>query len=472
MWRLFAVLCLFAVPAAADMYQDASNAKLPDARVHLHAQPSLDARDYGMKCDGATDDKAALQAAITAAQAAGKAVTISASGAVPSVCALASPVDVVVGVSLWAQPGTVILKPAPGNTTSPLLLGLYADNLIYGLTFDGGGSDFANGANVTQAYNSNRVVFDTVRFQNTRGIAFLASTAIRNSGVRNSIFVNIGNHWRTTHVTTDRQQAVAYCCGASADSYGNFVTGSSFTDVGLDPTSVGAQKDFLFADNKCDMEQGQLAVFPGGPAFGGCFYSTGSDAVTVIGNRIDGAAGNGIDILDTNYVIVAGNQVTRSGNCGIGVFGATSAAVTGNISRDNGQWAAADSIDGAAGICLSNSANGGRVSIAGNVATDDQAMKTQLYGVRVSAPSTFADLRIAQDNALSGNATSALKGAVAYGPPGLATVAALPACAAATKHSVMAVSDQLSAPAYRGALTGGGTLAALAYCNGTSWEAH
>jgi len=29
-----------------------------------------------------------------------------------------------------------------------------------------------------------------------------------------------------------------------------------------------------------------------------------------------------------------------------------------------------------------------------------------------------------------------------------------------------------SAPTYRGTLTGGGTLAVLAYCNGTSWEAH
>jgi hypothetical protein len=35
-----------------------------------------------------------------------------------------------------------------------------------------------------------------------------------------------------------------------------------------------------------------------------------------------------------------------------------------------------------------------------------------------------------------------------------------------------AVSDQLTAPTYRGALTGGGAIAVLAYCNGTSWEAH
>lgn len=474
MRRLVPVLAalLLASPAAADMYQDASNANLPEARLNLHAQPSLDARDFGMKCDGTTDDKAAFQAALDAAQTRGAAVTISAQGNAPSVCTLASAVDVRPGVGIWAQPGTIALKPTPGNAGSPMLLGLYVNNHVYGLTIDGGGSDHPNGANVSQAYNSNNVVFDTVKFQNTRGIAFLASTAIKNSGVRNSIFVNIGNHWRTTHVTTDRQQAVAFCCGASADSYGNFVVNNSFTDIGLDPTSVGAQKDFMFADNKCDMEQGQLAVFPGGPAFGGCFYSVDSDTATVIGNRIDGAAGNGIDIMNTKYLVVAGNQVTRSGNCGIGVFGATSATVTGNISRNNGQWATADSIDGSAGICLSNSANGGRVSIAGNVATDDQATKTQLYGVRVSAPSTFQDLRIGQDNALSGNIAAALKGAAAYAGPGPVTVSALPACTAALKHSTMAVSDQSGVPTYRGALTGGGSLSVLAYCNGTAWEAH
>jgi hypothetical protein len=52
------------------------------------------------------------------------------------------------------------------------------------------------------------------------------------------------------------------------------------------------------------------------------------------------------------------------------------------------------------------------------------------------------------------------------------TVATLFACGPSVKHAMVPVSDQLSAPTYRGALTGGGTIAVLAYCNGTSWEAH
>jgi len=54
----------------------------------------------------------------------------------------------------------------------------------------------------------------------------------------------------------------------------------------------------------------------------------------------------------------------------------------------------------------------------------------------------------------------------------VATVGTLPACGATRKYAVMAVSDQSGAPTYRGALTGGGSLAVLAYCNGSAWEAH
>ena len=60
------------------------------------------------------------------------------------------------------------------------------------------------------------------------------------------------------------------------------------------------------------------------------------------------------------------------------------------------------------------------------------------------------------------------------GPATLANtiVANLPVCNAGTKYSLAAVSDQNGAPTYRGTLTGGGSLAAMAFCNGTAWEAH
>jgi hypothetical protein len=53
-----------ALPAHADMYQDSSNAKLPEARANLGAWPTVDAqRDLGCKGDGVTDNAACIAAA-------------------------------------------------------------------------------------------------------------------------------------------------------------------------------------------------------------------------------------------------------------------------------------------------------------------------------------------------------------------------------------------------------------------------
>lgn len=51
------------------------------------------------------------------------------------------------------------------------------------------------------------------------------------------------------------------------------------------------------------------------------------------------------------------------------------------------------------------------------------------------------------------------------------TVAALPACTA-TYQDTMAVATDTTAPTYRGALTGGGTVRTPVYCDGVSWSAH
>lgn len=51
------------------------------------------------------------------------------------------------------------------------------------------------------------------------------------------------------------------------------------------------------------------------------------------------------------------------------------------------------------------------------------------------------------------------------------TVALLPACNSTNNGMLYGVTDA-TAPAYNGSLTGGGAVAAIAYCNGTAWTAH
>jgi hypothetical protein len=51
------------------------------------------------------------------------------------------------------------------------------------------------------------------------------------------------------------------------------------------------------------------------------------------------------------------------------------------------------------------------------------------------------------------------------------TVSSLPACGAGTIGLLLAVTDA-NAPVFNGSLTGGGGTSALAYCNGSTWNAH
>jgi len=72
-WLLFAGLLLLATRAHADMFQDSSNAKLPEARNNLHVTgPNwFNVRDFGPSVGTGGDDTAAVTAAVAAASAVG-----------------------------------------------------------------------------------------------------------------------------------------------------------------------------------------------------------------------------------------------------------------------------------------------------------------------------------------------------------------------------------------------------------------
>lgn len=365
-------------------------------------------------CDGVTDNASRLTAAVARAATSGNSANTVYFAPASSACMLSQSVTVPGGVHLWANPGSVTLKATTGNASTVVLLamsGNTAGNNIYGLTFDGGGVDHTNGGNVLQVFQSSNVVFDHVKVQNTHGIGAIFSSSIVNSGFRDSVFNNVGNHWITTQLATDRQQALAFCCGTTANSHGNFSLRNTFTSIGLDAISVGSNADFLANNNICYLANGEITATWQNPQpvdFPGCVYSAASNTkFTANSNNITGAQGNAIDVISGD-VVLNDNNITGSGSAGIGIFTSGSVAVSGNNVSNNAQWASSPFTGG---ITLSGTFTS--VSLTGNVSTDNQSVKTQLYGAQVVAGSTWTELRIDPSNAFAGNKTAPVGGMIA-----------------------------------------------------------
>ena len=364
--------------------------------------------DYGFVFDGVTDNSAAVMAInmhlshVELNSGAGVYFPPAALPALSSVGFVLSS-----GQAILAAPGTVIFKATGASPGNPLLIDIYpgtSNTLVYGLTLDGGGADFGSSNPACQVYNGcSGVLFDTVTFQNIRGLAINWSTGITNSGVVNCTFTNCGNHWITTQLTADRVQAIAFSSGTG--NSGNFVSGCFFNNIGLDAISVGAQMDFLASSNYFDLDDGQITATWADPqptAFGAAIYAaTGNVALTARGNRIISAQGNGIDI-GFGGATLDNNTITGCGSAGIGLFGAAGkfTIAENNQISGNAQWVSA-TFKG--GITLSGSL--GAVDIEANISTSNP------YGIQVVNGTTWDSLYIDADNTLTDNSIAPIFGA-------------------------------------------------------------
>jgi parallel beta-helix repeat protein len=255
----------------------------------------------------------------------------------------------------------------------------------------------------------NHVVFDGITVRNTRGIGAVLQANTKNSGVRKSQFVNVGNHWKTTLQRLDRIQGLVFCCGN--DNSGNFAIGNRFEDIGLDALQIGNQRDFVATNNVFDLENGQLLRVKSSDYPAGIFLQYSSN-VTISRNVIRGAQGNGIDAPALQRSRIANNTVIDSGCAGIGLFQgydkktqSMGISVVDNIITNNVHWAHC-TFKG--GITISEGAPRDIV-ISGNVVTDTQFNKTQLFGVQVRT--RVLNLEIDHSNKLAGNRDADLDGA-------------------------------------------------------------
>lgn len=123
-------------------------------------------------------------------------------------------------LSLWSYPGTAELTTDAANTGGPFgqaYLIRDVDNLgnnlyVFGLTLDGNkAQQTLFGANPALAFLNqvDNAVFDTVTFQDTYGAGFYTNNTVSNSGVINSVFNDIGQHWAIESAFTQTTSGAA-----------------------------------------------------------------------------------------------------------------------------------------------------------------------------------------------------------------------------------------------------------------------
>jgi len=361
----------------------------------------------GCVWDGSHDVAPCIQAAINAASHGGGTVLLPA-----GVWPLGKALKLASNVTLTGDPAGTTFEPAAGDIDNPVLLGgrSIQNVTISAIIFDGGGKDFPDRNPVITVTTGGHLLFDHVTVQNTRGMAMLLQGGVHDSGVRDSRFIDDGNHWKSSSAKSDRQQGLVFCCGGG--NINNFAIGNVFNAIGLDALQIANQDRFTATGNVFNLQSAELTQVKA-PDYPAGIFALESNHVTIAGNQISDAAGNGIDAPGLQNSTISGNVITGSGGAGIGLFQGydkttqtSQVMVTGNTVTNNVQWAHS-SFKG--GITIAGGTPSG-ITLSGNNVADTQGAKTQLYGVQIHTSAPVPGLVIAANNQLSGNKTAAISG--------------------------------------------------------------
>jgi hypothetical protein len=458
------------------MSTNGSNAQLPDARKNLYIQP-FSALDVGFFKDGTTDNSAALAAVfartdspsiyfpagtymVGCPQSLSAASALSLAGAGP-----ASVLRFITGCTLpatafeWRNISGMRISDLTIDQNSPSEAAA-SGPLIMFKAYEG---DITSGsATRLRVVNSPSRQY-TLMMASTGGHtisnAHFDDNYIRmvsaNDNPTQCIATTNNNAGIITNISVDRN----ICVNAAIQAEANYSSVSG-NDV----------SGFAFGN-------GIFAIAPK------------SHHLTITGNRIhdsgaaqrdsSGISTSGIETPDNS--IICSNIFYNLAGPGIVNFGKYN-LICDNIAYNNGNLSASASPVPNEGDwagfhtpLLGGAKFGAHTRYVGNRAYDDRGTPKQIYGYFDWGTDAVPGITFGANDFTGYGTGRAYKtgNPVASTDAGYtSTVGNLPPCAAATRNSVAAVSDQSDVPTYRGALTGGGALAVLAYCNGASWEAH
>ncbi len=341
---------------------------------------------YGAVGDGATNDLAAINAAMAAASAAGGGVVYFPEGTYAIDGLITAPS----GVELRGVRAKSVIKTIWTSSVSVQLIACTnVTNVSFvDLVFDGNQSILSNFLNCVQLFNSQNIAFHRCRFQTMKGIALLASTNTQSLRVTHCEFVNCGVY--PTFGPGGGRQAIAFSETVAANSYDNVVANCTFNNIGLDAVSASRQQRFVAVGNQFT-QIGGAALY-----LSGTQYAVLTANVARTGGTGASPYANGIDCFQASHVSVTGNVMYECGGAGIGIFGCNGAVVAGNYCVNNNQDAASVH---RGGIVVNTASS--NVVVEGNVCTDTQSPKTQQYGLVVDP--TCTNITVGIGNMFQGN---------------------------------------------------------------------
>lgn len=405
--------------------------------------------DFGAKGDGVTDDAAALNAAIAAVAAKGGGVVSLPPGTylVKSTINLKS--------NVWIESQGAAIKPAPPLVTAVLQAAagdLVEDVQLQGFEIEGNSGAFAANVIGINLLKAKRVRIKGVFVRNTYHIGILANECTdltvdnnylaecgRKSNSPNAIHVLKGVRARVeaNNITdwgnagTGRAIYVAQTVGAQV--IGNNVSNpgsvdnshmvsvessdrAQIVDNMLDSSAyLGVARKCMgisvFNSNDCLVASNRILMPSQDNGSLECIQVDGTSArCTVTGNHCDRGDDNGITAWGAGEHVVTGNYVQYAAHHGISCFG-KDCTVTGNIVKNSGQHPVEGLTPSGIGIL---SVSG--CVVTGNRCFDDQAEKTQNYGIFETGTgneNTFLgnDLRGNKQGAISYVGTGTIVGA-------------------------------------------------------------
>lgn len=489
-----AVLCgmLLALPAHAQFgYPFGPNASAPAAN-----KPVWNARDYGVQCDGSTDDTTAAQAAITAAS--GKAVLVfPKTGSNCIVGQLSVPSNSILQID-----ASFFLK-AGNNQTILYVVSNFVNVDIHGTgTLDGnqanqtgtsGGIQVLPGAG-TNFSAAGLTITDVKNWPvNITGITYarLSYLTLTNSGNSPEFAVGcnscFADHLHIDHINSD--YGFAFYGGV-------FNSGISFSEVensgagGIvvlnDSGQAAINHDIMIQGNTVHGNVSTGIESASGPVGG----NGNNTSITIVGNRVfNNNTGNGTGHADISLTAVSisnvmGNTIGPSGNGSNGITGIGLSAFTNTV-LITGNTIFNEGVGGTNGVGISLGA-APQVVIAGNNIFDNNQAGSLTMAFALNgtwgANSTGMNNNMGPTIGTSDNSTRVATTTIAESPrfglpfeayPGLRTapvaLASLPTCAANYSGTNAAISDSLAAPTYAATAVGGGTIKAHVFCNATAW---